>query len=101
MIDNTVWSYFGTDWYTSMLLIACGLTTSVPLVLFSYGAQLLPLNLLGFLQYVSPTIALLLAIFYFGENFGTPQMIAFGCIWIALVLFSLSSQITTRISLKK
>lgn len=87
--------------YTTMLLIACGLTTSVPLVLFSYGAQLLPLNLLGFLQYVSPTIALLLAIFYFGESFGTPQMIAFGCIWIALVLFSLSSQITTRISLKK
>ena len=101
MVDNTVWSYFGTDWYTTMLLIACGLTTSVPLVLFSYGAQLLPLNLLGFLQYVSPTIALLLAIFYFGESFGTPQMIAFGCIWIALVLFSLSSQITTRISLKK
>lgn len=101
MIDNTVWSYFSTDWYTSMLLIACGLTTSVPLVLFSYGAQLLPLNLLGFLQYVSPTIALLLAIFYFGESFGTPQMIAFGCIWIALVLFSLSNQITTRISLKK
>ena len=95
MVDNTVWSYFGTDWYTSMLLIACGLTTSVPLVLFSYGAQLLPLNLLGFLQYVSPTIALLLAIFYFGESFGTPQMIAFGCIWIALVLFSLSNQITT------
>ena len=87
--------------YTTILLIACGLTTSVPLVLFSYGAQLLPLNLLGFLQYVSPTIALLLAIFYFGESFGTPQMIAFGCIWIALVLFSLSSQITTRISLKK
>ena len=75
MVDNTVWSYFGTDWYTS--------------------------NLLGFLQYVSPTIALLLAIFYFGESFGTPQMIAFGCIWIALVLFSLSNQITTRISLKK
>ena len=95
MVDNTVWSYFSTDWYTSMLLIACGLTTSVPLVLFSYGAQLLPLNLLGFLQYVSPTIALLLAIFYFGESFGTPQMIAFGCIWIALVLFSLSNQITT------
>lgn len=61
MVDNTVWSYFGTDWYTTLLLIASGLTTSVPLVLFSYGAQLLPLNLLGFLQYVSPTIALLLA----------------------------------------
>ena len=101
MVDNTVWSYFGTDWYTTMLLIACGLTTSVPLVLFSYGAQLLPLNLLGFLQYVSPTIALLLAIFYFGESFGTAQLIAFGCIWVALVLFTLSNQMTTRIKIKK
>ena len=94
LIDNTVWSYFGTDWYTTLLLIACGLTTSVPLVLFSYGAQLLPLNLLGFLQYVSPTIALLLAIFYFGESFDTPQMIAFGCIWIALAIYTMSNQLT-------
>lgn len=94
IVDNTVWSYFGTDWYTTLLLIASGLTTSVPLVLFSYGAQLLPLNLLGFLQYVSPTIALLLAIFYFGESFDTPQMIAFGCIWIALAIYTMSNQLT-------
>ena len=94
MVDNIVWSYFGTDWYTTLLLIACGLTTSVPLVLFSYGAQLLPLNLLGFLQYVSPTIALLLAIFYFGESFDTPQIIAFGCIWIALAIYTMSNQLT-------
>lgn len=94
IVDNTVWSYFGTDWYTTLLLIASGLTTSVPLVLFSYGAQLLPLNLLGFLQYVSPTIALLLAIFYFGESFDTPRMIAFGCIWIALAIYTMSNQLT-------
>lgn len=94
IVDNTVWSYFSTDWYTTLLLIASGLTTSVPLVLFSYGAQLLPLNLLGFLQYVSPTIALLLAIFYFGESFDTPQMIAFGCIWIALAIYTMSNQLT-------
>ena len=94
MVDTPVWSYFGTDWYTTLLLIASGLTTSVPLVLFSYGAQLLPLNLLGFLQYVSPTIALLLAIFYFGESFDTPQMIAFGCIWIALAIYTMSNQLT-------
>ena len=52
-------------------------------------------------KWLFPTMGFFLAIFYFGESFGTPQMIAFGCIWIALVLFSLSRQITTRISLKK
>ncbi|KAB6302577.1 EamA family transporter RarD, partial [Bacteroides xylanisolvens] len=67
----------------------------------SYGARLLPLNILGFLQYLSPTMGFFLAIFYFGESFGTAQLIAFGCIWVALVLFTLSNQMTTRIKIKK
>ena len=100
-VDTTSWSFIENMTPTGLLLVCSGLTTSVPLILFSYGARLLPLNVLGFLQYLSPTMGFFLAIFYFGESFGTPQMIAFGCIWIALVLFSLSSQITTRISLKK
>ena len=101
IVDTTSWSFIENMTPTGLLLVCSGLTTSVPLILFSYGARLLPLNVLGFLQYLSPTMGFFLAIFYFGESFGTPQMIAFGCIWIALVLFSLSSQITTRISLKK
>ena len=100
-VDTTSWSFIESMTPTGLLLVCSGLTTSVPLILFSYGARLLPLNVLGFLQYLSPTMGFFLAIFYFGESFGTAQMIAFGCIWIALVLFSLSNQITTRISLKK
>ena len=100
-VDTTSWSFIESMTTTGLLLVCSGLTTSVPLILFSYGARLLPLNVLGFLQYLSPTMGFFLAIFYFGESFGTAQMIAFGCIWIALVLFSLSRQITTRISLRK
>ena len=100
-VDTTSWPFIENMTSTGLLLVCSGLTTSVPLILFSYGARLLPLNVLGFLQYLSPTMGFFLAIFYFGESFGTAQMIAFGCIWIALVLFSLSRQITTRISLKK
>lgn len=92
-IDTSSWSYFGTDWNTTLLFIGSGLTTSAPLILFSYGARLLPLNVLGFLQYVSPTIALLLAIFYFGESFTTTNIIAFSCIWLALVIFTMSNQL--------
>ena len=84
-----------------LLLVCSGFTTSVPLILFSYGARLLPLNVLGFLQYLSPTMGFFLAIFYFGESFGTAHLTAFGCIWVALVLFSLSNRITTRINLKQ
>lgn len=93
LIDTTSWSYFGTDWNTTLLLVCSGLTTSAPLVLFSYGARLLPLNMLGFLQYVSPTIALLLAIFYFGESFTTANIVAFSCIWLALVIFTMSNEL--------
>lgn len=100
-VDTTSWSFIENITLTGLLLVGSGLTTSVPLILFSYGARLLPLNVLGFLQYLSPTMGFFLTIFYFGENFGTTQLIAFGCIWVALVLFSLSNQITTRINLKQ
>lgn len=100
-VDTTSWAFIENITPTGLLLVGAGLTTSVPLILFSYGARLLPLNVLGFLQYLSPTMGFFLAIFYFGESFGVAQLIAFGCIWVALILFSLSNQITTRIKIKK
>lgn len=100
-IDTTSWTFIENLTPTGLLLIGAGLTTSIPLILFSYGARLLPLNILGFLQYLSPTMGFFLAIFYFGESFGTAQLIAFDCIWVALVLFTLSNQMTTRIKIKK
>ena len=100
-MDTTSWTFIENLTPTGLLLIGAGLTTSIPLILFSYGARLLPLNILGFLQYLSPTMGFFLAIFYFGESFGTAQLIAFGCIWVALVLFTLSNQMTTRIKIKK
>lgn len=100
-IDTTSWTFIENLTPTGLLLIGAGLTTSIPLILFSYGARLLPLNILGFLQYLSPTMGFFLAIFYFGESFGTAQLIAFGCIWVALVLFTLSNQMTTRIKIKE
>lgn len=92
VFDTTSWSYFGTDWYTALLLMGCGLNTAVPFILFSYGAQLLPLNLLGFLQYLAPTIIFLLSIFYFQESFDIPNIIAFSCIWIALTIYTMFNQ---------
>ena len=100
-MDTTSWTFIENLTPTGLLLIGAGLTTSIPLILFSYGARLLPLNILGFLQYLSPTMGFFLAIFYFGESFGTAQLIAFGCIWVALVSFTLSNQMTTRIKIKK
>ena len=74
----------------SLLLSGCGVATAVPLILFSYGANLLPLNVLGFFQYISPSITLLLGIFFFNEPFGITQLFTFGFIWLALLVFSVS-----------
>ena len=90
-IDTSSWTAFQNDSFTAALFVGSGLTTSVPLVLFSYGARLLPLNLLGFLQYISPTIGLILAIFYFGEPFDMNKLITFSFIWVALGIYTASN----------
>ena len=76
-----------------LLLIGSGAATATPLILFSYGANLLPLNVLGFFQYLSPTIALLLGVFFFHEPFGMAQLSACACIWAALLIFTLSERV--------
>ena len=73
-----------------------GVVTAVPLVLFSYGANLLPLNVLGFFQYISPTIGLLLGIFFFHESFGMAQISALGFVWAAIVLFTVAESLRGR-----
>ena len=76
-----------------LLLVGAGAATATPMILFSYGANLLPLNVLGFFQYLSPTIALLLGIFFFHEPFGMAQLSACACIWAALFIFTLSERV--------
>ena len=68
------------------LLVAGGVVTAVPLVLFAYAARRVALSSLGLLQYVAPTAQLLLGVFVFHEAFDGTQFFAFGCIWLALVL---------------
>ncbi|WP_442766812.1 EamA family transporter RarD [Mitsuokella multacida] len=80
----------------ALYLMGTGVVTAVPLVLFSYGANLLPLNVLGFFQYISPTIGLLLGIFFFHETFGMAQISALGFVWAAIVLFTVAESLRRR-----
>lgn len=78
------------DLRTAVFLIGAGAVTATPLVLFSIGANDLPLNVLGFCQYISPSITLLLGIFLFGEPFTRAQVSAFSFIWSALAVFTIA-----------
>ena len=80
----------------ALYLMGPGGVTAVPLVLFSYGATHLPLNVLGFFQYISPTIGLLLGIFFFHETFGMAQISALGFVWAAIVLFTVAESLRGR-----
>lgn len=70
------------------LLIGTGLVTLAPLYFFNGAARRLPLSTLGFFQYLSPSIQLGLAVLLFGEPFTVRHAGAFGCIWMALGIFS-------------
>jgi chloramphenicol-sensitive protein RarD len=78
-------------WREDLLLVAGGPITAVPLVLFAYAAQRVSMLALGIMQYVSPSVALLLGIWVFHEPFGGARQVAFGCIWAALLLFSVDA----------
>ncbi len=81
--------HFAADSATdTVLLLACGLVTAVPLMLYANGAKGLRLSTIGILQYISPTMILIIAIVAFKEPFGTAQMLAFPMIWAALALYT-------------
>lgn len=79
---------FGAAVSTDLLLIASGVVTAVPLLLFAIGARRLPLTTMGFLQYVAPSITFLLAIFLYGEPMDLARLAAFAAIWLGLALYS-------------
>jgi chloramphenicol-sensitive protein RarD len=76
---------------TSLLLIAAGPVTAIPLLLFAYGARRIPLSLVGILQYIGPTIQLLLGIYLYNEAFSSTKLLGYGLIWCALGLYSIES----------
>lgn len=75
-------------WRDDWVLLAGGPITAIPLVLFAYGAQRVSMLALGVLQYIAPTVALLLGVWVFHEPFGIARQVAFACIWMALALFT-------------
>lgn len=76
------------DTHTLYLLMGTGLVTGVPLILFSYGAQRLRLATVGVMQYIAPTIQVVLAIFVFEEAFSYMQFVAFSLIWVGLIIYT-------------
>lgn len=93
--EYSLWQQ-GVSFYASgnlqviMMLTGAGVVTAIPLLFFTAGARLLPLKIIGFLQYISPTLTLLIGVFVYKEAFTASHLLAFGWIWAALFLFIVS-----------
>ena len=81
-------SSFGHEPRTSLLLVGAGVLTAVPLLCFALAARRMDLSTLGFVQFLSPTIAFILGLTVFHEPLRPVQLASFVLIWAAIALFS-------------
>jgi len=86
-------AHLGTD----ALLVLGGPITALPLALFAAGARRVRMSTLGFLQYLSPSITLLIATLVLGEAFTLTDAATFGCVWLALILVALDGRLRSAI----
>jgi chloramphenicol-sensitive protein RarD len=75
----------------TVLLVLTGIATGLPLLLFGAAARRISLSMLGFIQYMAPTLQFLIGVIVYGEAFTPDRMIGFGLIWLALVIYSVDS----------
>lgn len=79
---------FGGSARISLLLMAGGVITALPLVWFGLAVRRLRLSTVGFVQYLTPSTQLLLAVWLYGEPFGAAHAAAFGLIWLSLAVYT-------------
>lgn len=84
------------DATTTMLLLAAGPVTAIPMLWFTAAARRLSMFTLGFMQYSTPTAHFLLAVFVFGETFTPAHAVAFSAIWAGVGLFAVDLALEQR-----
>lgn len=80
----------------NVLLLVSGIVTAIPLLLFAEAVKRAPLNIIGFIQYINPTIQLAIAVFVFHEKVGNGEVSGFIFIWIAIAIFILGQLMSLR-----
>lgn len=82
---------------SDILLIGAGLVTTVPLLLFASAAQRIPLTLVGILQYIAPVLQFILGVLVYQEPFTPLQLVGYGIVWLALILFGVEGILAHRL----
>lgn len=81
-------SHFDFSWF-GLFITLCGPLTVIPLLLFNSAALRINLSTIGYMQYISPSLQLLIAVFVYNEPINTAKISSFVLIWIALGVVSI------------
>jgi chloramphenicol-sensitive protein RarD len=82
----------------NLLLLAGGVVTSVPLVLFAFGARQVPYSTIGVLQFIAPSLQLVCGLVVFGETLVAARATGFVLIWIGLLIYMVNALWRARAS---
>jgi chloramphenicol-sensitive protein RarD len=86
-----LWSPIHSQYHLSIglwvLLALSGILTILPMFLYNFSAQKIPLNNLGMLQFISPTLQFITAEFIFHEDIDTYKLYSFTFIWTAVLIY--------------
>jgi len=94
-VNNTA-AFLNTGITSDLLMIGAGLVTTVPLLMFASAARSIPLWVVGLLQYIAPTLQFLIGVFIYKEPFSHNQLIGFGIVWAALLVFLVENYLANR-----
>lgn len=84
-------AYFGSTDYDTAMLMGCGALTAAALMLFAASIKRIRYSTAGLLQYLSPSLVFLTAVFIFGEKLDSWKLVSFAIIWLALGIYSVSA----------
>ncbi|RHY16907.1 hypothetical protein DYB25_000262 [Aphanomyces astaci] len=74
-----------------VLMVGLGVLTVTPQLLFSTAIKYIPMTIMGLLQFIGPTLNVLIGIFLYHEPFETTKAIGFAQVWVALVIYTLDT----------
>jgi chloramphenicol-sensitive protein RarD len=89
-------AFMHADLIRNALMLGAGPVTTLPLLMFAAGVRRIPLSLVGMLQYINPTLQITIGVMLYKEPFTRIQLVGFGLVWCALVLFAIEGYVTRR-----
>ena len=92
--DELVFGSYG--WGHALLMVGAGPVTALPLLFFGFAAHRVPLSVLGPLQYIAPSLQLIIGVWLFDEPMSPQRWLAFVGVWIALAVFTVDAVRNSR-----